>query len=67
MSMSEELLITVNEAARRLGVGKSLMYMIIRRGELPSVKIAGARRVAVAELQEYVSRLRAEAREADAM
>lgn len=59
--MGEELLVTVHEAARRLGLGRSATYTLIQRGELPSIKIGGSRRVAVADLCEFVERLRAEA------
>ncbi len=56
--MADELLLTVGECARRLGFGKSLVYRFIRRGELRSLRIGGARRVLVAELDEFVTRLR---------
>jgi hypothetical protein len=36
---------------------------LIRRGELRSLKIGGARRVAIADLEEFVGRLRSEAAE----
>lgn len=61
--MCEELLVTVAEAARRLRLGRSVTYLLIQRGELPSVKIGGSRRIAVADLHEYVDRLRAQASE----
>jgi excisionase family DNA binding protein len=57
----EALLVTVTEAARRLGLGRSATYVLVQRGELPSLKIGGSRRVAVADLNEFVQRLRAEA------
>ena len=56
--MPEELLVTVREAARRLGLGRSVTYEMVRRGSLPSLKIGGSRRVAVADLEEFVVRLR---------
>ncbi|MHB8376675.1 MAG: helix-turn-helix domain-containing protein [Candidatus Limnocylindrales bacterium] len=62
--MCERLLLTVSEAARRLGFGRSQMYMFIQSGDLPSLKIGGARRVAVADLEEFVIRLRETAGEA---
>jgi excisionase family DNA binding protein len=58
--MSTELLLTVNEAARRLGLGRSFVYSFIRRGDLPSVKIGGARRVLASDLEDFVCRLRAQ-------
>ena len=63
--MGQELLVDVREAARRLGLGRSLTYSLIVKGKLPSVKIAGARRIAVADLEAFVSRLREEAANAE--
>lgn len=57
--MSDELLINVVEAGRRLGLGRSFTYGLIRTGDLPSLKIGGARRVAVVDLERLVERLRA--------
>ena len=38
---SERLLLTVEEAARRLGIGRSLAWRLVRSGELPSVRWGG--------------------------
>ena len=56
--MSEEILITVSEAARRLGLGRSMTYRFIQTGNLPSLKIGGARRILVADLHEFVQHLK---------
>lgn len=61
--MTEELLIPVEEAARRLAIGRTVAYSLIRSGELPSVKIGRSRRVPVSTLQEYVASLREQQRE----
>ena len=63
--MSEVLLVTVTEAAYRIGLGRTITYDLIRRGELRSLKIGGARRVAVADIEEFVVRLRESAGETD--
>ena len=63
MGMCQKLLLTVIEAAQRLGFGRSMTYQLIQKGALPSIKIGGARRVAVADLEEFVGRLRSEAGE----
>jgi excisionase family DNA binding protein len=55
--MSEKVLLTVREAAERLGVGRSFLYGVIQRGELASVKLGRARRVPVRALEEFVARL----------
>jgi excisionase family DNA binding protein len=56
--MSEVLLLTVTETARRIGLGRTVTYDLIRRGELRSLKIGGSRRVAAADIEEFVLRLR---------
>jgi excisionase family DNA binding protein len=55
---SEKVLLTVAEAADRLGVGRSFLYGVIQRGDLVTVKLGRARRVPVNELDRYVERLR---------
>ncbi|MDT0422633.1 MULTISPECIES: helix-turn-helix domain-containing protein [Streptomyces] len=52
------VLLTVEEAARRLGVGRTTCYALIRAGELESVTIGALRRVPAEALPEYVARLR---------
>ena len=56
--MEERLLLTVNEAAERLALGRSMAYRLIQTGALRSVKVGGARRVLVSDLEEFVKRLR---------
>jgi excisionase family DNA binding protein len=56
--MSEKVLLTVPEAAERLGVGRSFLYSVIQRGDIDTVKLGRARRVPVIELNRYVDRLR---------
>ena len=58
--MSDEILITVTEAGRRLGLGRSITYRLIQTCDLPSLKIGGARRILVADLHEFVRSLRGE-------
>lgn len=55
--MSDEYLLTVDEAARRLGMGRTYVYTLVLRGELPSVKLGRSRRVPVQALREYVRAL----------
>lgn len=55
------LLLTAEEAARALRVGRSKVYELMRSGELRSVKIGGSRRVSAAALAEFVARLEADA------
>lgn len=51
------LLVTVEEAARRLSIGRTATYMLVLRGELQSVKIGRTRRVVVKSLEAYVAKL----------
>lgn len=58
--MCEQILVDVREAARRLGLGRSMVYRFIESGSLPSLKIGGSRRIVVADLERFVQRLREE-------
>lgn len=50
-------LITVEEAARRLSIGRTNAYMLVLKGELQSVKIGRTRRVLVSSVEAYIQRL----------
>ena len=53
-----QLLITVEEAARRLSIGRSHIYEEIQRGTLRSVRIGRSRRILNRDLEAFiVSRL----------
>ncbi|MEU2083138.1 excisionase family DNA-binding protein [Streptomyces albus] len=52
------VLLTVEEAARRLSIGRTLCYRLIRTGELESVPVGRLRRVPAAAVDEYATRLR---------
>ncbi len=51
-------LLTVEEAARRLQIGRTTCYSLIRSGELESVPVGRLRRVPADAIPEYVARLR---------
>jgi excisionase family DNA binding protein len=51
------LLVTPEEAARRLSVGRTTLYELLARGELRSVSVGRCRRIPVAELTAFVDRL----------
>jgi excisionase family DNA binding protein len=63
--MADELLLTVTEAARRLGMGRSFFYELLRRGEVDSITLGHARRVPVRALVEFAERLQREQQEKD--
>ncbi|MGB5937211.1 MAG: helix-turn-helix domain-containing protein, partial [Ornithinimicrobium sp.] len=50
----ERLMLTVDEVAESLGIGKSAVYDLMRLRKLASVKIGRSRRVPVEALREYV-------------
>jgi len=48
------LTLSVEETAELLGIGRSLCYSLIARGEIPSLKLGKLRRVPVALLEEML-------------
>ncbi|NJP74235.1 helix-turn-helix domain-containing protein [Streptomyces sp. C1-2] len=58
------VLLTVEEAARCLRVGRTTCYALIRTGELESLTIGGLRRIPVDAPAAYLARRRAEQRAA---
>jgi excisionase family DNA binding protein len=55
--MADRLLLTVEEAGAALGVGRSLMYELIARGDIQAVRLGRLRRIRPEALQDYVSSL----------
>ncbi len=55
--MSNPLLLSVEEAAAELRIGRSRMFDLLRRGYVLSVKVGGSRRVPYDSLRAYVDRL----------
>jgi excisionase family DNA binding protein len=58
--VSDELLVDLDEAARRLSLCRRSVQMLIYAGTLRSCRIGRARRVAVDDLVHYVESLREE-------
>jgi excisionase family DNA binding protein len=58
--MTEKLLLTVDEAAEKLSLGKSSIYSEMAAGRLKAVKVGRARRIPFAALDAYVELLRRE-------
>ena len=48
------LLLTVDEAAQRLSVGRSYLYDLVMRGTIESIKLGRSRRIPVAALERFV-------------
>jgi excisionase family DNA binding protein len=59
-AQSAPLLVTTQEAARQLSIGKTKLYELINSGELHTVKIGGSRRVPVRSIERYALRLEGE-------
>ena len=53
----EKMLLTVEEAAKILSIGRTLLYDLVMRGKVASVKIGNARRIPLSALQAYVDNL----------
>ncbi len=56
-SANDKLLVTVDEAARRLSIGRSHIYEHLLRGTLRSVRIGRSRRIASSDLQAFIDQL----------
>jgi len=56
--IGHRLLLTVEEAADRLSVGRTYMFELIRSGTVPSVRVGKLRRVRPEDLEGYVAALR---------
>lgn len=54
----DRLLLTPEDAAELLAVGRTKIYELLRTGALESVRIGAARRIPAAALTAYVERLR---------
>ncbi|MGQ0631581.1 MAG: excisionase family DNA-binding protein [Sporichthyaceae bacterium] len=55
----DRMLLTVEEAAAALGVGRSLMFELIAAGDVETVRVGRLRRVRPEDLRAYVMTLRA--------
>jgi excisionase family DNA binding protein len=52
------LVLTIEQAAKRLGIGRTLAYALVSSGEIESVTIGRLRRIPAECLTEYIDRLR---------
>lgn len=51
-----KVLLTVEEAAEAMGIGRTYVYELVMRREIRSVKLGRKRRIPLASLDEYVAR-----------
>jgi excisionase family DNA binding protein len=54
--MTNKLLFRVAEAADALGVSRSKAYELIKRGEIPAIRVGASTRIPVDWLREWIDR-----------
>lgn len=52
--MTEQLLVTVEDAAKCLGISRAKMYTLISSGEIRSVKIGRLRKISKNEMSRFI-------------
>jgi excisionase family DNA binding protein len=55
-----KVLVSVDEAAAMLSLGRTLVWELVRKKELRSVKVGRTRRILVSSVHEYVEKLMTE-------
>lgn len=55
VTTGERLLLTVEEAAQRLGIGKTLAWELVWHGVLPSIRLGRCVRIPVAALEAWIA------------
>ena len=55
--MPERVLLTVEEAAEQLGIGRTTIFRLVRSGEIESVRIGRLRHIHVDAVKAYAARL----------
>lgn len=58
IAVGPRLVLTVEEAAERLGIGRTLMYALVKAGVVESICIGRLRRIPADALEAYVDGLR---------
>lgn len=56
-TVDTRIVLTIEEAARRLGIGRTTMYALVKTGQVRTVTIGRLRRVPAFCLDEYVQNL----------
>lgn len=56
-TVTRRLLLSTEEAARELGIGRTRMYELLRTGKVASVKLGRSRRIRPEDLEGYVKQL----------
>jgi len=58
--LDDARLLTVEEAARRLSLGRTTLYALLKDGQITSVRVGRLRRIPAEALDAYTARLIAE-------
>ncbi len=58
--MEEKRLLTVDDCARRLGIGRSHTYAYVLKGDIASVKLGRNRRITPEALEAFIERLQSD-------
>lgn len=53
--MSDPLFLTPDEAFKRIGVGRTHGYRLLKEGVIPSIKLGRLRKVSVAALERWAA------------
>lgn len=56
----QPLALGIDDAARVIGVARSMLYEIVARGDLPSFKLGRRRMILAKELETYINRMAVE-------
>ena len=56
--MTEPILVSIREAGRIVGVGRTKTYELLDRGDLETVKLDGRRLVVMASIKKLIQKLR---------
>jgi excisionase family DNA binding protein len=56
-TMPERILLTVEEAAERLCIGRTSMYRLVSTGQIESVRIGRLRRIPTSAIDDYAAHL----------
>jgi excisionase family DNA binding protein len=55
--LQQPMLVTVDQVAKMLSIGRTAAWVLVRKNNIRSVKIGRTRRVPISAIQEYVQRL----------
>ena len=62
MTDAEPILLSPVQAAKRLGISRAQLYVLMKQGEIPTLWIGRSRRITPGDLDAFVKRKQREAR-----